>query len=241
MRLLMTRPRAASERFVAQLKPKVQDRVQVIYSPLLEIEPAKIDIDLSGVQGLIFTSSNGVNVAAHQIQDRSIPVYCVGRATTASAERAGWQAVFCGETSEALIGTLLRSRPSSPLLHLRGQHARGNVAQTLTQLGLSVQDLAIYDQRLLDFSQEARSALDGSEPVIAPLFSPRTARQFADLGIGHAPIWLAALSNAVSKPLETLDFQALKVAKEPDAEAMRKTVEKLVKRVNRVERDGDAD
>ncbi|GAA6191456.1 uroporphyrinogen-III synthase [Phaeobacter sp. NW0010-22] len=235
MRLLMTRPRAASHRFVAQLSPELQETLEVICSPLLDIQPTGTAIDLTGVRGLIFTSSNGVNIAARQVEDRELPVFCVGAATTEMAHRAGWQATNAGETSEALIGALLQRRPESPLLHLRGEHVRGNIAQTLTQLGLSVRDQAIYDQRLLEFSPEARAALDGVAPVIAPLFSPRTARQFADLGAGNAPIWFAALSDAVAKPLETISFQDLRIAKRPESDAMCKTVEKLVKQVNRLE------
>lgn len=240
MRLLMTRPRAASQRFVAQLSPEAQETLEVIYSPLLDIQPTGVEVDLTSVRGLIFTSSNGVSIAARQVEGRDLPVFCVGSATTEMARRAGWQATNAGETSEALIGTLLQRRPESPLLHLRGEHVRGNIAQTLTQLGLSVRDQAIYDQRLLEFSPEARTTLDGVTPVIAPLFSPRTARQFADLGAGNAPIWLAALSDAVAKPLETIDFQSLKIAKRPESDAMCKVVEKLVKQVNRLEGQRDA-
>lgn len=241
MILLMTRPRAASERFVAQLSPELRDRLTPMYSPLLDIRPTDGAIDLDGMRGLIFTSANGVTVAAHRTGDRSLPAYCVGQATTATAQQAGWAAEMAGESAEELIATLLHWRPDSPLMHLRGEHTRGDVAERLTQSGLRVQEQAIYDQQLLPFTAEAQAALAGNRPVIAPLFSPRTARQFADLWTGPAPLWLVAMSEAVAKPLETLTFQRLKVAKRPEADAMRVAVEKLVRQAMRVEGAQDAD
>ena len=241
MYLLMTRPRAASERFVAQLPPKVLERVKVIYSPLLDIRPIEGKIGMSGHGGLIFTSANGVQAAARLTGDRSLPAYCVGEVTTATAARAGWQAEMAGETAEALFANLLRRRPPGPLLHLRGEHSRGNLAERLTQSGLTVRDQAIYRQLLLPFSDEAREAMQGVLPVIAPVFSPRTARQFADLWSGSVPLMLAAISDAAAEPLESLNFQRLEVAKQPNAERMGKAVRKLVKHAMRLEGVGDAD
>ncbi|TMV07234.1 uroporphyrinogen-III synthase [Ruegeria sediminis] len=237
----MTRPRAASERFVAQLPPKLRGRMRVVHSPLLDIRPIERKIDVSGLRGLIFTSANGVSAAAPLMRNRSLPAYCVGEATTAAAEKAGWTAQMAGETAEELIATLLHQRPGSPLLHLRGEHSRGHLAERLTQLGLTVRDQAIYRQRLLPFSKEARAVMSGHLPVIAPVFSPRTARQFADLWTGQAPLWLAAISKAAAEPLDSLDFRRLKVAKRPNSEKMRLAVKKLAKHAMRVEGVGDAD
>lgn len=59
----MTRPRAAAERFVAQLPSRTRSRVTVLYSPILEIHPLSAQVDTTGVQGVIFSSANGVNAA----------------------------------------------------------------------------------------------------------------------------------------------------------------------------------
>ncbi len=235
MNLLMTRPKAASERFVAQLPDDVRSCLQPIYSPLLDLQPTDTSIDLQDTRGLIFTSMNGVNVAARQLEGRDLPAFCVGVATTQAARKAGWDARFAGESSEVLIASLLNERPVSPLLHLRGEYSRGRLAETLTRLGLLVREAVIYQQRLLPFTEEALATLAGETPVLAPLFSPRTARQFADLHRGRAPLWLAALSEAVAKPLESLPFERLKIAKRPESEAMARTIEKIVRRANRVE------
>ena len=231
----MTRPRAASQRFVAQLPTRVRSRVEVIYSPILEIKPLPVTIDTSGVRGLIFTSANAVNAAVSLGVSRQLPAFCVGPATTGTAKGAGWKATMVGATAEELVAFLLKHRPESPLLHLRGEHTRGNIAHRLTESGLTVREQAVYQQRLLPLTPEAEAAANGTLPVIAPLFSPRTARQFADIWTGSAPLWLAAISQATADPLYSLDYTRLKIAKEPTPKKMQKAVKKLVKHAMRVE------
>ncbi|WP_254683741.1 uroporphyrinogen-III synthase [Ruegeria sp. AD91A] len=235
MYLLMTRPRAASERFVAQLPTRTRSRVQVIYSPIMEIRPLPVAVETEGVQGLIFTSANAVNAAAAKGVDRTLPAFCVGPATTGTAKGYGWQAEMVGATAEELVGHLLKRRPKSPLLHLRGEHTRGNVAGRLTESGLAVREQPVYQQRLLPLTPEAAEAADGDSPIIAPLFSPRTARHFADIWVGSAPLWLAAISQATADPLYSLDYAGLKIAKMPTPKKMRKAVKKLAKHALRVE------
>lgn len=236
--LLMTRPATGSERFLESLSPQIRALVRPIYSPLIKIEPKNTKIDLNGIRGLIFTSSNGVSIAAKLTETRDVPAFCVGAATTAAAKRAGWQAHLAGDRAETLIANLLRERPASPLKHLRGEHSRGDVAETLTQLGLRVDEQIIYAQHLLPLTREATQALNGEGPVIVPMFSPRTARQFADIFNGSASLWVAALSEAVAKPLDSLGIERLKVAKNPEAQAMQQVVEKLIERARRVEGQG---
>ncbi len=231
----MTRPRAASERFVAQLPTRIRSRVQVIYSPILEIKPLPVQVNDKDVRGLIFTSANAVNAAASMGVDRDLPAYCVGPATTGTAIGAGWQAQMVGQTAEELVAALLKARPDSPLLHLRGEHTRGSVAERLTESGLTVRELPVYQQRLLPLTSEAIAAASGKVPVIAPIFSPRTARQFADIWRGSAPLFVAAISAATAEPLYSLGYQRLKIAKEPTPKKMRKAIKKLVKHALRVE------
>ena len=240
MHLLMTRPRAASEKFVAMLSPKRLAKVRVIHSPLLDIRPLVSQIDLEDAQGIIFTSANGVTVGSRLIPDRTLPCFCVGQYTTETAKQAGWTAEFVGLNAESLIVRLLELRPESPLLHIHGTSTRGDVSETLTQLGLLTRSCTVYEQKLLDLTGEALDALRHPGQVIAPFFSPRTARQFAGQSPGAAPLWLAAMSEAVAEPLKALDFERLRVAKQPNAQSMQRAVEKLIKRASRVEGDPNA-
>ncbi|WP_353618876.1 uroporphyrinogen-III synthase [Tropicibacter sp. R16_0] len=225
---------------MAQLPPETQWMLTPIYSPLLDIRPVVDAVDAGDAKGLIFTSSNGVATAARCLGARDLPCFCVGQATTAAAARQGWTATMMGESAEALTAGLLKLRPQGPLLHLRGESGVGNVAQTLTRLGLTTREQVVYRQDLLPFTDQALAALGGDDTVIAPLFSPRTARQFADLAPNAGALWLAAMSDAVKNPLISLGANAIRVAKRPDTDAMVKAVEMLVKQALRVEGGSDA-
>lgn len=225
--LLMTRPRAASERFVARLSPGLRRRLRVIHSPLLEIAFRPGHLTLQGMHGVIFTSANGVAAAQAAALRPTLPAYCVGAATAAAARRARWSVEETCDTADALVDALIARRPPAPLLHLRGRHARGAVAERLTAAGIETRAQEVYDQRLVAPSDDACAALNGPDPVIAPLFSPRTARHFADSCAGSAPLLLAAISRAAAEPLENMAYHALIVASRPDGAAMVAAVETL--------------
>ncbi len=234
MNLLMTRPQGASERFVARLPADLRARLRPIYAPLVEIVPLARAIELGEARGLIFTSANGVRVGAGLIQPRDLPCYCVGQATTHAAQQAGWRAQWAGNDAESLIKTLHQAPPEGPLLHLRGAHSRGNVAARLTTLGRLTRERVIYDQPLLPLTDAASQVLSGTSPVIVPLFSPRTARQFANLYTGPAPLYLVALSDAVANPVKELKYMNLSITTHPSAKSMAQLVGQLVKSAGRV-------
>ncbi|WP_246139530.1 uroporphyrinogen-III synthase [Falsiphaeobacter marinintestinus] len=238
-RLLMTRPRADSDRFIAELDQATRDGLDVIYSPLIDIVPIDCSVDMSDVRGVIFTSLNGVEAAQTLGIDPVVPCYCVGARTTEKAKAAGWAARQSGVDAAELITTLTRSHPDAPLLHLRGVHARGDVATKLTAAGIETKEQEVYDQALKPLTDTATSALAGDDPLIVPLFSPRTARQFADNAGLQAPLYLAAISEAVAKTVKMLKYNELRVADRPDSLAMARCVAQLVKRVSRVEGDGE--
>jgi len=236
----MTRPQGAAERFVASLPPDLRARLMPVYSPLVGIVPVASGIEFGDARGVIFTSASGVSVATGLSQRRDLPCYCVGEATTKAAVKAGWRAECAGLTSLALVSTVNRSRPDGPLLHIRGVHSRGDIAAQLTALGCPTGEKVIYDQPLLPLSEAASRILAGPDPVIAPLFSPRSARQFANLMVDHPPLYIAALSQAVAEPVKSLIYKNLLVAPQPNADAMVQLVKQLADAVARVEGDRPA-
>ena len=233
--LLMTRPLAASKRFVAQLPDHVRAQLTICYAPLIRIEPIIEQIALGDAQALIFTSSHAVELSSRLILSRDLPVFCVGRTTTQAANDAGWNAEFAGLTADALIKTVLDQRPAAPILHLSGVHTRGEIAKRLSDAGIKTTAQAIYTQQDVPLTQEAMMLLDGVSPVIVPLFSPRTARQFAGQVQGHAPLWIGALSFEVEKVIKSFTYNKLEVCSQPDAAAMCAAVENLVNDAVRVE------
>ncbi|MGV6849675.1 MAG: uroporphyrinogen-III synthase [Marinibacterium sp.] len=200
--LLLTRPAAASQRFVDRLGQDMDrdilDCLRLVVSPLVRIAPLKDRIDLGPARGLILTSANGVAMAGRLLPHRDMPVYTVGQATAQAAELEGWKAVCAGRTADELVAGMPGLAPPVPLAHLHGRHTRGNIAVRLSEAGIPVRGHAIYDQLEEKLTSDAASALAGPAPVIAPLFSPRTAALLTDQGRISAPFYPIALSQAVA-------------------------------------------
>ncbi|WP_425044873.1 uroporphyrinogen-III synthase [Primorskyibacter sp. S87] len=233
--LLLTRPEVASHRFLAQLTDEVRGLVRLVVSPLLEIKVLPSSLDLSDCRGVIFTSVNGVESAATMTESRGLPAFCVGEATAKAARVHGWNAEFHGVNAEAMIESLRKTPPDGPLCHLSGVHTRMDVAAHLGQSGILTRSLPVYDQALCDLTDEAKTALSCQDPVVAPIFSPRTARHFAKQNLGCAPLHLVALSAAVAEPLQKLDFESLEICESPTAKAAANCVESVLRHVSRVE------
>ena len=91
--------------------------IETIVAPLMVIEviPGP-EIDLAGVQGVLFTSANGARAFAARSSDRDIPVYAVGDATaraskdlkfknvtTASGDVTTWLRWFAGHVTLIMV------------------------------------------------------------------------------------------------------------------------------------------
>ncbi len=225
--LLMTRPLTASQRFVEALDSDLIACCDVIYSPLVKIEYLRKSLRFDGIAGVIFTSLHGVH-AARLVADQSVyPAYCVGPATTRGAADAGWQARQVGEDAVSLTDNLIAEKPNGPLLHIRGDHARGDIAQTLTKHGLPCDEIVMYTQTAQPFSNEAIAAMEKGGVIIAPVFSPRTARLFRQ-GALDRPFHIVAMSHAIAEELDGIADWTVLTAPKPDAEEMRALVEKLL-------------
>ena len=226
--LLMTRPRAASEAFVATLRSCGETAFTPVISPLIGVEICGALPDPGSYRGVIFTSANGV--AAYRALGGEVrqPCYVVGAATAAAAREAG----FVPRSAEGDAAALLRMIRVAPdqgaLLHLRGTHARGDLAAALTREGIPTRDAVVYDQPFLEPTPQARAALHGAVPVVAPLFSPRTAARFAAMAQAGAPLLIACMSKSVQQ--EIVDLRAIEniVTLQPTGEAMLKAALHLI-------------
>jgi len=225
--LILTRPAPSSAAFAQSLPDAVLSRVDLLISPLLDIGPVGARISLEGIAGVIFSSANGV---AFGPEPADIPAYCVGARTTEAALARGWRARLAGPDADSLVARLIRMTPPAPLMHLSGQHQRGDIALRLTQAGLPTQAVTVYDQALVPLSPQAKQALQSGGPCIVPLFSPRTAAQFGREAQGARRITVIALSHAVAAALGDLVPQRLMIAPEPSGDFMRSTLETALDR-----------
>lgn len=213
-------------------------RLKRFVSPLLRIEHHEPP-DLTPYAGVIITSANALP-ALDRAGPGQVPVYCVGDATTQAARQAGMTAHRRGEDAQTLIAALVADAPKTPLLHLRGQHARGDVAVRLTEAGIATDEVIVYDQPLQPLSDEARAVLGDAQPVIVPLFSPRTAGQFRAETDRHgpwkSPLYLPCLSAAVRDALGEAVPGTPILADRPDAATMVAAVGRALNLACRVER-----
>lgn len=210
--ILLTRPQAQAERFAQALGD-----VQTVISPLMRIELLPLGVDLAEYQGLIFTSENGVRACGAS----DMPAYCVGDRTANAAKAIGMQAVSAGGTADDLVALVVRNAVDGKLLHIRGEHTRGDVAARLRECGQQVDDVVAYRQVAVPLNNQARAALEGEHAVIVPLFSPRTAQLFfKDLGQIKAPLHIIVISEAVGAAVSG-DYS---VAKAPNSTAMAQAV-----------------
>lgn len=230
--LLLTRPALQSARFAQEVAARVPG-LRLIVSPVIEIAPRPLGYQPDEYAGLIFTSENGVAAFAAAWDGRAHPVWCVGVRTAEAARAAGFARVTSaaegGGDAEALLCLLRAAHPETPLLHLRGAHARGDLAPRLTAAGLPCDACILYDQGARPLTPEARAALLGPVPVVLPLFSPRSATLCADGAAGaSAPLHPAAISPAAARAWQALRPEPPVVADRPDSAAMLDAVSGIV-------------
>lgn len=221
--LIMTRPEESSRRFIKAIADDLRIQFQIVVSPLIQIVPRDVRPEIGAADAVIFSSANGVRFAP---QGKGQVAYCVGEATSRAAACAGWCSHCAGETSEALIATLIASRSKAKLWHLSGVHTRGDIPQHLLNAGKNITRVVLYDQAVLPLNAQARSLLVTSKKVIVPLFSPRTAQQFVDTCPHEATPTLLALSAVVAEPLCALSNASAHIVSSPTANGMMECLEK---------------
>lgn len=221
--LLITRPRPAADRFAAQVAARFPGRFVPLVAPLMAIAARPVPPPPPGTDALIFTSENGARAFAGAFPGRDLPAFCVGGRTAQAAREAGFSTREARGTGADLARLVADVLPrGATLFHPRGAHRAADLPGALTGAGIAVTEAVVYDQQAVPLTEAARAALAGSAPVVAPLFSPRTARLFAgELGAAgsvRGPLTAVCLSPAVADALPAK--VARTVAARPDGAAM---------------------
>lgn len=209
--LIMTRPEPDGARFAATLTEAVE--VEIIFSPLMEIVPLDVACQADEV---IFTSTNGV-LQAGRLGLSGGRAWCVGDRTAEMAREAGFSAISAQGTVEDLLTLILEAAPKGDLAHIRGEETRGDLGPRLRAKGVNCADVIAYEQVSKPLNQEALLAIDGSTPVIIPLFSPRSATLLLKQVKIRPNATILAMSTAVADIFGDCDVQ---VIAEPNAQAM---------------------
>jgi uroporphyrinogen-III synthase len=233
MRVLVTRPKDDT----AALQQELHQRgVTVTLDPMLEIRRnVEASIDLDGVQGLLFTSSNGIRAFAALSSERDLPAYCVGDETARTCRSASFTDVHsaAGNVDALAAYVIAQARPGDGrMVHIAGSVSAGDLAGALRGAGFSVDRIALYDAipatALAEGTKNAfkQGHLDG-----VLFFSPRTAATFvslvkaAELENACRRVDAYCLSTGVAQPVGELPWRRIVTAAEPTRAALLTTLD----------------
>lgn len=231
--ILLTRPEAQSARFAQELR-SVLAEVDIVTVPLMAPQFLMPMIPAQKFAAIVLTSETGAE-AARRISAAG-PVlpglaYCVGDRTALAARDAGLQAVSAQGNAANLVRDLVARGVVGPLLHVRGRDSRGDVAENLNLAGIETFSVIAYAQQEQPGGAEMLTILRGTQPVLVPLFSPRSARMFAEKALAAkptVPIYVVALSAAVVAELAPLAPDLIEIATRPDSAAMIEAIITLI-------------
>lgn len=227
MRILITRPIEDSKPLADALEER---GIEVLIEPLLEIRHLDdAEIDLDGVQALLFTSANGARAFAALSPRRDIKVFTVGDGSADAARQAGFATVESARGDVEALAALVVDRLKAEggiLFHAAGTVTAGDLKTRLDGLGYRVRRAQLYEAKIATaLSPETRAnlTLGGIDAVL--LFSPRTAGTFAQLWQEAGAPTLArvralCLSAAVAREVGNLGWGAVEIADRPDLPSM---------------------
>jgi len=224
MRVLITRAHDD-----AALLAEVLDRagIESIIDPLLDIATVPGPrLDLSGVQGLLMTSANGVRAFCQRSDNRTVAVYAVGDASAREATRLGFTDVHSASGDVDALAELIKQKVdpnSGTLLHGAGSKVAGDLAGALRANGFSYVREVLYEVNKADrLSPQTIADFEAGLIDGVLLYSPRTATLFSDLArlaeIDNvlASVTAYCLSPNVAEKSASLAWKRLAVAAQPD-------------------------
>jgi uroporphyrinogen-III synthase len=177
---------------------------EAVVAPLLIVRALPdVQIDLSGVAALAFTSANGVRAFADISAERSLRVFAVGAATAQAARSAGFKLVLSADGDvEALAEGIGQRRGElrGVVLNPSAAEPAGDLVGALDRQGVAARRVVLYETVPLT-PDEAAAQLVACDAVL--LHSPRAAQVLAALlKTNPAPKLRAlGLSKAVLRPL----------------------------------------
>ncbi len=178
---------------------------EAIVAPLLAVKALKdVDVDLTGVAALAFTSANGVRAFADLSGERNLRVFAVGAATAQAARSAGFRLVLSADGDVAALAEGISKRRGElrgAVLHPGAADPAGDLIGALAAEGVPARQLILYETTPVTLGAERAGELVQADAVL--LHSPKAAKVLAAVLKAHPAPNLRALglSKAVVKPL----------------------------------------
>jgi uroporphyrinogen-III synthase len=238
--VLLTRPRAASERLAAELKTLGYDSV---IEPLLTITLTAVPPpDLAGIKGVMITSGNALDALAKTAYNFEklveLRCFCVGSHTAARARSFGFKDVHNARGDGDALAELIELRTdhhAQTILHISGNDIDSAAADKLRHSGYSIMAWSVYAAMpAIAFSSSTIDSLQNRRLDAVVVFSTRTAETLKALLTRHAleacceSLIAIGMSEAVLAALKPLPWQKTAAAAEPTEEAVIARLQKLL-------------
>jgi uroporphyrinogen-III synthase len=221
--VLLTRPLEESRALAETLEA---EGISCLIWPLTRIEPAVADFRLPyGIDGLLFTSANGVRALAALTGRRDLPALCVGEATLRAARTAGYLNAFSAGGDARALADLARRSGLRNFLHPRGEDAAGDLKGWLAESRQNVVEAILYRAAETGAPPApVAAALARGMATLVTVWSRRNgmilARYLAGSDANLAATDLLAISPAAAESLAGSGFRRVIVADSPDSPAM---------------------
>ena len=228
MTVLVTRGWPGAERTAAALR---RIGINPIVSPVLDVNfRACIDVDMSGVQAIAFTSANGVSAWGPRRPERKLPVFAVAKSTAEAARGIGFSDVQAAGGNVVSLAEMIQRQlmpQDGAIVHVRGIHVAGNLSGDLKSAGFKVRDAIGYGTVSVDaLGEEAIAAIISGAPIAVLIHSARGGKTFLDLmrkfGLMRwaNTVSIYGLSENAVKPLQDVGFAGVKFAASADETAL---------------------
>ncbi len=222
--VLITRPEPGASQTAARLTAL---GLCPIVAPVLSIVTRQLRAP-ARVAATLLTSRNAIAACPASLHDR--PVFAVGTATAAQANKAGFKNVFDADGDAAALADLVANTLSptdGPLFLPSGQGQGTDLAMSLRQRGFHVTRRVAYHARSVPTLPEAAATHLRQGQVTAVLFfSGETARHFVRLLRAAAlteavrGVEAISISERAAVALRPLPWRRINVAVKPNQDAM---------------------
>lgn len=217
--IILTRPAAQSARFAEELRA-AGFTAPIVVSPVTKISTVPYDEALPEFDGAIFTSRNGVAYGP----DGNGQAWCVGDKTAEDASAKGWGAISASGDVEKLFqricADLKGASQGKTLIHFCGAETRGDLAQRLTDVGISTSRRVVYRQEKLALNEDAIAVLSDPISPVFPIFSPNSAKRLANQIPSGVQAQFVAISQATADAVPAGVIKSLRVAASPTAQSL---------------------
>ena len=200
-----------------------EEGIGYVKAPMLALRRTAHHLpELGDVQGVLFTSANGVRAFCQAADARDLAAWCVGPATFAAAQSAGFTELYNANGDAGDLGDLLIAKAdpgAGRLLHVANLAAAGKLAARLEESGFTVDFAPLYEAvAARDLPAETAEVLSRDEPCCVLIHSAKGAEAFARLterfDVSHH--LLVAVSKAAVQPLEAHTFKQVHCAARPN-------------------------